>query len=331
MNYSNLSSRIKNKLSALYIESGLNTLQKKSGSKIVMYHGIDLTGSKKFNARFIGIKDFENQIIYFKKHFNVVSLSDYHQGNYNKKLFTIAITFDDGYLNNLKYALPILEKHKVPASFFITGLNTINENIIWSDFVDIASSFLKGDIKIDGMDFYKKVNGRLYRKEDDLALYDLIKNDSKAGYEFKKEIQKSFLLKIKDFRNDPSLFDYWKIMSDVEIQQFSKSKFVTVGSHGYFHNNLKSIGHYEAMKEISESKTYLEHLTQKEINSIAFPDGSYTRKIIDDTAKLGINLQLAVSYLYDEDLADSRVYNRYGIYPFYSANKLGYILKNNIK
>jgi peptidoglycan/xylan/chitin deacetylase (PgdA/CDA1 family) len=115
-------------------------------------------------------------------------------------------------------------------------------------------------------------------------------------------------------------------LTDSEIQSLSKSKYATIGSHAFYHNNLMAIDHKEAMKEIKLSKDYLETLIQKEIKSIAFPDGSYTRNIINDTEKLGINQQLAVNFLYKEDALDHRIMDRFGIYPFYTANRLGHLL-----
>ena len=52
----------------------------------------------------------------------------------DKKIATIL--FDDGYKDNIEYAVPILEKHNCPASFYIVT-DCINKNIpTWTYLLD---------------------------------------------------------------------------------------------------------------------------------------------------------------------------------------------------
>lgn len=323
-----LSKRIANKIEQTRIKYGLFRTSNKIGARILMYHGIDLEESKKFNGRFIGVKNFEKQLIYFKRNFNIVTLNDLVNNNFDAKKFTISITFDDGYLNNLKYAVPLLEKYEVPASIFITGLNTTPLSSIWSDFADIAVTLLDDGIELDNFYFKKKVNGRLYEITKDISLYEYIKKKSSYDDNVKLRMEQAFLDKITDFRKDPKYDDYWKLLSDENIKRIANSKYVTIGSHGLYHNNLGLTSLEKAAIELKKSKAYLENLTQKTVNSIAYPDGSYTRKVIDEAEKLNYEIQLAVDYLYKEDLLDQRIFARYGIYPYYSEAQLTYMIAN---
>ncbi|HET6226840.1 MAG TPA: polysaccharide deacetylase family protein [Bacteroidia bacterium] len=319
--------KVKNKIHNKRIDFGFLPFEKKFGKRIIMYHGIDLLENKQFNGRFIGVKNFEEQIVYFKKNFNIVTLKDYAQGNFKPDMFNIAITFDDGYQNNLKFAVPILEKQKVPASIFITGLNNTESKIIWSDFSDIAAFFLTDNIVLDGITFHKNTNGRLYAADTNLSLYDYIKNDPSGGYERKEKLQEAFLKKIKDFRLESKLDTYWKLMSDEEIKQLASSNYISVGSHGYYHNNLGIINETAAIDEMHLSKKYLENIIQKEVDSIAYPDGSYSPAIVNAAEKLGYSIQLAVNYLDAKHTSNMRLFDRFGVYPFYNANRLGYMLR----
>lgn len=78
--------------------------------------------------------NFREQIIDLKKHCNLVTLShmvdDLKLRKVKKK--TVAITFDDGYADNLYTALPILEELNVPATIFIaTGNTNSQEEFYW--------------------------------------------------------------------------------------------------------------------------------------------------------------------------------------------------------
>ena len=76
----------------------------------------------------ICIEEFENQIKYLNKNYDIVSLNFYSS---NKKLRTISLSFDDGYRDNYLYAYPILKKQNLNASFFILPYYVNNRKIIW--------------------------------------------------------------------------------------------------------------------------------------------------------------------------------------------------------
>ena len=65
---------------------------------------------------------FERHIEWLKERCHVTSLADLVSGagtRTGKPL--VAITFDDGYEDNHSYVLPLLAKHRIPATFFITA------------------------------------------------------------------------------------------------------------------------------------------------------------------------------------------------------------------
>ncbi len=91
------------------------------GARILMYHRIaDLDN---YDQLTVGVENFENQMAWLSSNRKVFSLSDVVERISKGKPDTnlIAVTFDDGYLDNLEYALPILEKYQIPATIFITS------------------------------------------------------------------------------------------------------------------------------------------------------------------------------------------------------------------
>ena len=59
--------------------------------------------------------------------FQTVTVDDIWKENYEKTTKIIAITFDDGYLNNFEIALPILEKYNFKATIFLAS-NLMGKN-----------------------------------------------------------------------------------------------------------------------------------------------------------------------------------------------------------
>lgn len=323
-----LQKRIKNKFRRTLVDTlsffNLESLiiRGKKTNEIVMYHGIDLLEDKKFNSRFIGYSNFKKQIEFLKKHTNIISLQDFFEKKFDPSKSNIAITFDDGFLNNYKYAFPFLESMKVPATIYVTGLNQTEYDILWPDFTDIASYFTSKPIVIEDIQYVRNENGKYFSKELNLQLNIVIKQ--KGNFDFKKEVFTAFDLPEVNFKQNEAYFDYWKLMNDEQLQEVDRSKYVKIESHAYWHNNLGNITLEEAKKELIDSKNYLENLLQREINELAYPDSSYTRELISAAESIGFKYQLAADgYTFDEDKNDPRILDRVGLYPIVSwSNQL---------
>ena len=294
------------------------------GCRILIYHGLDQQGRTDLNTRFISADYFEKQIAYFKKHFNIVSLDDVYANRLSNDKLNIAITFDDGYLNNLKYAVPILEKYDAPATFFITGIRDLDMDILWPDLVDLSTTICDKPLVLRNQVFTKNRKGELALEGKTL------KHIAKSkDWNYKLGLIEA-LKPWNSFKNDWKLADYWQQMTIEEIQELSKSPVVTIGSHGYYHNNLGDIDLENATSELKKSKAFLENLIQKEVTSIAYPDGSYTREVVQAAEDVGYKKQLGVEYLFELDKEDSRILDRFGVNPFISwNNQLNCIVKNS--
>lgn len=90
------------------------------GLRILMYHRV--AELERFDQLTVTPARFEQQMQLLAQRTQVLSLSESLNrlvvGSRNRP--TVAVTFDDGYLDNLHHALPILERYRVPATIFIT-------------------------------------------------------------------------------------------------------------------------------------------------------------------------------------------------------------------
>jgi len=124
---------------------------------ILAYHRINPWYRK--DALTVSPENFEKQIKYlFKKRYKFVSLKNY-VSNYSLSTiyYPLSLTFDDGFADNFWFALPILEKYKIPATIFLTA-NFIDTEKTFSRYKDLEKDrFLKWEeiknMKEKGIDF----------------------------------------------------------------------------------------------------------------------------------------------------------------------------------
>jgi peptidoglycan/xylan/chitin deacetylase (PgdA/CDA1 family) len=264
--------------------------------------------------RFFSNKTLEKHFYYLKIYANVISIQDYFDQKWDKNKLNVALTFDDGYRNNFLYLKPLVEKYELPVSIYITGLNNTPYKFLWADFADLVLYFTKRDaFVIANQEFRKDTNGNYLNKE---GLTPKLKIKEVGNWEYKQEFFNLFESEFREIQNKPELIDYWQIMSDEEIKTCSKSPFITIGSHSFYHNNLDNISLTDAKQELIDSKSYLESLTQQPITELAYPDGAYTEELaIYGNQELGFDKQLALSFRFEDDKNKTFMRSRTGLYP----------------
>lgn len=133
-----------------YLVKFLDKLQ--SGYLVLMYHSVsDEHKDYRYNLR---VDRFEKQMQYLSENFEIVStekLVEKIKNNAEPEGISLAVTFDDGYMNNYQNAVPILEKKTIPTTFFITTGFIENkdmdemrdgeriEKMTWDEIKDISS------------------------------------------------------------------------------------------------------------------------------------------------------------------------------------------------
>lgn len=91
----------------------------KRGVRILAYHGIETPARSPFS---VTVDSFDSQMKLLSKEFNVLSFDKYCQYIEEEKNIpekSVIVTFDDGFEDFHRNALPILEKYRVPATCFV--------------------------------------------------------------------------------------------------------------------------------------------------------------------------------------------------------------------
>jgi len=109
-----------------------------SGAIILMYHSVATDEA----AGFVDPRNrmppalFERQMAFLSAHRQVVPLSQLVEqiaSGGTPPAGTVCVTFDDGYLDNLTVAAPILERHRLPATLFLATGYVERGEAQWAD------------------------------------------------------------------------------------------------------------------------------------------------------------------------------------------------------
>ena len=104
------------------VPSRIRGLQNFQRIVVLLYHRVNDDLRDRVTT---GIAQFDEQMAWLRQHYDIVDIEDVIRGNVPRasKHPVIVVTFEDGYEDNYANAVPILRRHRIPASFFIsTGI-----------------------------------------------------------------------------------------------------------------------------------------------------------------------------------------------------------------
>ena len=266
---------IKNYLRKIYINSAISPLINLFGSPwkgkgaILVYHRVVKDEDIEENLELgltVSCSNFEKHIKEIKSKYKICSMDEFVR-NLKKKNneFMVAITFDDGYKDNLYQALPILTKHEVPASIYVTTRFLNQEvDIWWYELGEVIQN--RAEINFQYQE--KKFNFLLDNKKRKFLAYQ---NLMKLFKSLKIDAQNELMEKIT---NTKKRKNYSHIcLNSEEILKLEKNPLITISSHGHNHQNLKILSDDEVKYEVTKSLEVLENLINRKVKHFAYPFG----------------------------------------------------------
>jgi peptidoglycan/xylan/chitin deacetylase (PgdA/CDA1 family) len=268
---------------------------------ILMYHRIANPSTDPWELA-VDAKNFEDHLQILKRDYNVQPLPKIIEQLQQKKIKRkcIAITFDDGYIDNYSTAKPLLEKYNLPATFFITSKNIDSKDEFWWD--ELGKIFLQSPIlppelslEINGNPFYYNLapesvlTEELQNRHANFVAYKPDTLRSSLYYKlwefFSPMPAKEQLQLMKQIRewagvNESSREEYG-CMSSYQAEDMSSDNLFSIGGHTMSHLSLPSHEKEIQYKEILMNKIYLENITGKKINLFAYPSGNYNDSTIE--------------------------------------------------
>jgi len=291
--------RIINKIKSLFAHKGI----------VLMYHRIAEPASDVWEIA-VSPKRFEQHLQLLQKIGNVVPLEQLADAVNAKSLSKnyIAIAFDDGYADNFKAAKPLLEKYRIPATFFIASGNVERENEFFWDELEHLILFSEHLPALFSMTINKHAIIFDLKDESFLAEKSRQKHSSWKAcseepptlraalyYQVWEQLrglsypeQQQHLQLIKKWANSslPARPDY-RTMSVSELKQMAANNLFSFGAHTVTHPALANHNAQFQRKELTDNRRFLQEVTGQDINLLAYPYGIYNEETLQIAADLG--------------------------------------------
>jgi len=270
-----------------YIKKDIDNLENKCA--ILIYHRVCEPDTDP-QLLCVSPSNFDKQLSYFKKTHTVISLQKAIQHIEKNIAFPkkcVVITFDDGYVDNLQFALPILEKHAIPATIFVTSGLVDNQLEYWWDELEriflIQTPFKNLELTIAGNQYSWDIKNESDAKKAYTDLHPKLKHLS--------EIDRNTIIDNLFAWAGKSRYDIretHRSLSSSEVKILSQSSVIEIGSHTVSHPCLSAETDDNQLQQIVQSKQQLTQLLNKEIKSFSYPFGgrkdftSITKQMVID-------------------------------------------------
>ncbi|MGA9508858.1 MAG: polysaccharide deacetylase family protein [Candidatus Sulfotelmatobacter sp.] len=177
---------------------------------------------------------------------------------------SVVITFDDGYADNYEFAMPVLNRTGVPATFYVTVDCVENKRLPWPSRLRFAFRNTKPSRWNDSQGKSWPLNRLVEKEEAFLSSCDVCCQLSGAAQEdFVERVEQELDAKIPWHQASPML--------SYEQMRGLQRKGHIVGSHTMTHPNMAYLKQDEAVRELTESKRRLELNLEAPILHFSYP------------------------------------------------------------
>ena len=212
---------------------------------------------------------FECFVEYFHRHcYTFVSPNEVAHGLDSNGKYVL-LTFDDGYFSNLK-ALPVLERHGIPAALFVSTDHVLQGKAFWWDVVERES--------------LKRRMPQSHVNQVHQSLKRLRTADAEAFVQ--AEFGPRALRPLGD-RDRPFTLP--------ELREIAKHPLISLGNHTSNHDVLTNYSAVEIREQIESAQEIIGSIVGKAPDYIAYPNGEISDAVLEAARNAGMQFGLSVN------------------------------------
>lgn len=202
----------------------------------------------------------------------------------------VAVTFDDGYFDNLEFAAPVLEKYNIPATIYVASGQVGRATEFWWDELD---AILLGDsclpdrcsLIVAG----KVMSWRLGPSSEQPELQRGWNVDCWNNSSLRQNMYRDLCGLLRPFNardrggvlnqlrewagTDGTARPTHRAVTERELNELGRNPLIEIGCHTHRHSLLSALPSGDQKQEIEGGKARLEDILGKPVQSFAYPFG----------------------------------------------------------
>jgi peptidoglycan/xylan/chitin deacetylase (PgdA/CDA1 family) len=247
------------------------------------------------------IKHLEKELPYLMRNYQILTIDEvirHLKSGVGFRKPSVAITFDDGYLDNYTLAYPVLKKHGVPATVYLsTGLIGTSQRI-WTDQIEfMLLETRKNQFSVPRLLGEKELRIKTKKEKEQVSngITEALKKRPDAE---RTEIMRQLFESLEINDNHGKNCEERVMLNWDEVQKMAKNG-ITIGSHSHTHPILSRMPIQKGKEEIFESKKIIEENLGIKVKHFAFPNGKeedFNEELRDYCRDIGFESVASVIY-----------------------------------
>jgi peptidoglycan/xylan/chitin deacetylase (PgdA/CDA1 family) len=222
------------------------------------------------------------------KHYRITTtaeaLSIFEQPNRQPAL---AVTFDDGQLDNYLYAKPVLDKLEIKGTFYLPVGNIEADSLIWHDKIGfpVARLLESTDSRCKLLNLLREEYGFVVHQESTIRSEDFINLVVEHSKQLPPEQRQALAKQLNEYAAF-EIAPWAHLMSWQQIRELHEDGH-EIGSHSMTHAMIDQVDDDQLARELHDSKKAIDRELSADTKSFCYPNGNYDARSMQALKEAG--------------------------------------------